>query len=144
MINILLVVLAAMGIQSAPLFDLVFEKGASTSVGNEVIVSIAGGTFEGPNLKGTVVSPSVDFIVMHPDGSSSLDIHMILQTDTGDKIYMTCRGVAYTKPDGSLYARIVPSFETSATKYLWLNHVVAIGVYRPLQGRIAYRVYQIL
>jgi hypothetical protein len=144
MINILLAALAAIGLQSEPLFDLVFEKGAATSVGNEVIVSIAGGTFEGPKLKGTVISPSVDFIVVHSDGSSSLDIHMILQVDTGEKIYMTCRGVAYTKQDGSLFARIVPSFETSAAKYLWLNNVVAVGVYRPIQGKITYRVYQIL
>ena len=131
-------------LQSEFLFDLVFEKGAVTNVGNKVIVSIGGGTFEGAKLKGTVVSPSIDWIVARPDGSSVLDIRMLLQTDSGEKIYMACHGIAYTKQDASLYARIVPSFETSAAKYLWLNNVVAIGVYRPLPGKIAYRVYRIL
>jgi hypothetical protein len=153
--NILIVIAAASALsvtaqtandklQSELLFDLVFEKGASTSVGDKVIVSIAGGTFEGPKLKGTVISPSADWIASRPDGSIQLDIRMLLQTDGGDKIYMKCRGIAYTKPDGSFFARIIPSFETSAAKYLWLNNVVAIGVYRALPGKIAYRVYQIL
>jgi hypothetical protein len=45
---------------------------------------------------------------------------------------------------GSLFARILPMFETGAAKYAWLNNVVAAGVYRPRAGKIGYRVYQIL
>jgi hypothetical protein len=28
--------------------------------------------------------------------------------------------------------------------YDWLNHIVSVGVHRPMPGRVAYRVYQIL
>jgi hypothetical protein len=35
-------------------------------------------------------------------------------------------------------------FETGATKYAWLNDIVAVGVYQKKPGRIAYRVHQIL
>jgi hypothetical protein len=35
-------------------------------------------------------------------------------------------------------------FETGATKYLWLNNVVAVGVYRPMPEKVAYRIYRIL
>jgi hypothetical protein len=40
--------------------------------------------------------------------------------------------------------RIQPLFETGAAKYAWINNVVAVGVYRPMPGKIAYRVYRIL
>ena len=32
----------------------------------------------------------------------------------------------------------------AAAKYAWLNNVVAVGVYRPDLGKIAYRIYRIL
>ena len=57
---------------------------------------------------------------------------------------MACRGIAYTAEGGSLFARILPTFETGAAKYAWLNNVVAAVVYRPRAGKIGYRVYQIL
>jgi hypothetical protein len=59
-------------------------------------------------------------------------------------IYVSWRGIAYTSPGGALFARILPVFETGAPKYAWLNNVVAVGVYRGLSGKVAYRVYQIL
>jgi hypothetical protein len=34
--------------------------------------------------------------------------------------------------------------ETVSEKNSWLNNVVAVGVYRPDLGKIAYRVYRIL
>ena len=135
-------------LQSELLFDLVFEKGTSTNVGspagNKVIVPVSAGTFEGPKLKGTVIAPSGDSITVRSDGSSVLDLRLLLQTDDGQRILMTCRGIAYTTSDGALFARLQPLFETGAEKYAWVNKVVAIGVYRPMPGKIAYRVYRIL
>ena len=58
---------------------------------------------------------------------SVLDLRLVLQTDDGQKILMTCRGIAYTASDGSLFARIQPLFETGAEKYAWLNKDVAVG-----------------
>lgn len=134
-------------LQSEFLFDLVFEKGAANVVGspgvNRVVVAVQDGTFEGPKLKGTLIGPSGDWITARPDKSSVLDMRFLLLTDDAQKIYMTCRGIAYTLPNGALYARIVPMFETGSEKYAWLNNVVAVGVYRPM-AKIAYRVYQIL
>jgi hypothetical protein len=135
-------------LRSEILFDLVFDKGPANVVGspggNRVIVPVLGGTFEGPGIKGTVGNPSGDWIVGRPDGSSVLDLRLLLQTDDAQKIYMANRGIAYTMQDGSLYARIQPLFETGAAKYAWINNVVAVGVYRPMPGKIAYRVYRIL
>ncbi len=130
------------------LMDLVFERGPSNNVGSpgvkRVVVAVSGGTFEGPRLKGTVVNPSGDWMVVRPDGTSSLDIRFVLQTDDDQKILMTCRGIAYKDPGGELFARIVPMFEAGAEKYAWLNKVIAVGVYKSIPGKVEYRVYQIL
>jgi len=135
-------------LQSEFLFDLVLERGPANNVGSpgvtRVIVPVAGGTFSGPKLKGTIIAPSGDWIVARPDGSSVLDLRLVLQTDDGQKIYMASRGIAYTPAGGALFARTLPAFETSAPDYAWLNNVVAVGVYRPLPGKVAYRIYRIL
>jgi len=135
-------------LQSEFLLDLVLERGAASNVESggirRAIVAIAGGTFQGPKLRGTIVGPSGDWIVGRPDGSSVVDIRAVLETDDAQKIYMTCRGVAYPMPGGGLHARILPLFETGAARYAWLNNVVAVGVYRPAPGKVAYRVYRIL
>ncbi len=130
------------------LMALDFERDPVNNAGSSgsgiVIVSVADGTFEGPGLKGTIVPQSGDRLVGRPDSSSLLNMRMVLQTDDGQKISMTWRGIAYPQPGGGLYARILPMFETGAPKYAWLNKIVAVGVYQPAAGKIHYRVYKIL
>jgi hypothetical protein len=135
-------------LKSELLFDLIFERGPSSPIGaagaSHAVVAVAGGTFQGPRLKGTIVPPAGDWITGRSDGSGVVDIRMLLQTDDAQKISMTARGIFSARKDEPLYARILPMFETAAAKYAWLNDVVGVGVYRPMPGKIAYRVYQIL
>jgi hypothetical protein len=111
---------------------------------DRVVVAVSSGTFDGPRLKGSVIGPAGDWMVQRRDESRLLDVRALLETDDGQQIYTTWRGIAYKPPDGALFARILPMFETGAARYAWLNNVVAVGVYQPAAGRIAYRVYQIL
>ena len=132
-------------LQSEFLLDLVIETGSANVLGaDRVVVPVSGGTFEGPTLKGTIVSPGGDWIVRRPDGSMALDVRLLLQTDDAQKISMTWRGISYTPPGGTQYARILPLFETGAAKYDYMNHLVAVGVNRPMPGKVAYRIYRIL
>ncbi|MBZ5559120.1 MAG: DUF3237 domain-containing protein [Acidobacteriia bacterium] len=135
-------------LKSEFLLDLVLDTQPANNVGspgvNRVIVPVSGGTFTGPKLKGTVVGPGGDWILRRPDGSSILDVRIILQTDDNQKIYMTYRGISITPQGGTQYWRIVPVFETGAEKYAWLNNIVAVGVHRTMPGKVAYRIYQIL
>jgi hypothetical protein len=134
-------------LRSDLLMDLILDTQPPHNVGsvgvNRVIVPVSGGTFDGPKLKGTVL-PGGDWIVRRPDGSSVLDVRIILQTDDAQKIYMQYRGISYTPKDGPQYWRIVPVFETGAEKYTWLNNIIAVGVHRTLAGKVAYRIFQIL
>jgi Protein of unknown function (DUF3237) len=135
-------------LQSEFLVDLVLDTQPANNIGslgvNRVVVPVSGGTFDGPRLKGTVIGPGGDWIVRRPDGSSVLDVRILLQTDDNQKIYVTYRGISFTPQGGAQYWRIVPVFETGAEKYLWLNNIIAVGVHRALPGKVAYRVYQIL
>jgi hypothetical protein len=135
-------------LQSEFLLDLTLEAQTPNNLGSagggRLIVPVSGGTFAGPRLKGTVIPPAGDWVVQRPDGSRLLDVRILFQTDDGEKIYVSWRGIAYTPPGGAFNARILPVFETAAPKYAWLNNVVAVGVYRPDLGKIAYRVYRIL
>ncbi len=132
-------------LRSEFLFDLALATLPPASIGPDLtVVAVSGGTFDGPRLKGTVIGPAGDWIVQRHDESRLLDVRALLQTDDDQRVYMNWRGIAYTPPGGTLYARILPMFETGAAKYAWLNHVVAVGLYRPAAGKILYRVYQIL
>jgi hypothetical protein len=134
-------------LQSAFLLDLTLDAEAPHQVGaggsGLLVVPVSGGVFEGPRMKGTVVQPGGDWIVERPDGSSVVDVRILLETDDAQTIYMSWRGIAYTPPGGQLVARIMPMFQTGAARYAWLNDVCAVGVYRG-GGKIAYRVYEIL
>ena len=135
-------------LQSEFLLDLQLEaqtpQNLGSSGGGRLIVPVSGGTFSRPRLKRTIIPPGSDWILQRPDGSRVLDVRILLQTDDGEKIYVSWRGIAYTPPGGAFNARILPVFETTAPKYAWLNNVVAVGVYRADLGKIAYRVYRIL
>ena len=135
-------------LQSEFLLDMMLDTQSANNVGsvgvNRIVVPVSGGVFNGPKLKGTIVGPGGDWIVARPDGSSVLDVRLVLQTDDLQKIYMTWRGISYMPQGGMQYARILPLFETGAAQYAWLNHIVAVGVHRPMPGKVAYRVYRIL
>ena len=135
-------------LQSRFLANLVIEidaaHDAGSANGGHEVVSVARGSIEGPRIKGTIISPSGDWIFHRPDKSRLLDLRLLVQTEDGESVYVSCRGVAYTPANGKLFARITPLFETNAAKYSWLNNVVAVGVYRPMPGRVAYRIYEIL
>jgi len=136
------------GLRSEFLLDLVVTTGAASDVGSpgasRAVIPVTGGTFDGPNLRGTVIPPGGDWTARRQDGSLGLDVRLMLQTDDGQKIGAEWRGVYYAPPGAAEYARILPMFETGAAKYAWLNHIVTVGVHRPMPGKVAYRIYRIL
>jgi len=135
-------------LQSRFLADLAIDidapRDAGAGRGGRLIVQVTRGTIDGPRLRGSILGPSGDWIVERSDKSRVLDVRLLVQTDDNELIYVWWRGVAYTAANGSLFARITPVFETGARKYEWLNNVVAVGVYRPTPGKVAYRLFEVL
>lgn len=91
---------------------------------NRTIYPIIGGTFEGPELKGTVLNLGADWGVVDRHGAFHPDTRYHLQTDDGAGIYIRTEGPA--QPSGVTYLRIY--FETGHPKYYWLNNLVTVGL----------------
>jgi hypothetical protein len=142
---------SAQGSRTPPAPGLVFAFELRVTVGAPVeigqvphgrrrIVSILGGTFEGPSIKGKVVPGGADWQIIQPDGFSELDTRYMLETDKGQIVYVQNAGIRHAAPavmekllkgevvDPKLvYFRTVPTFETAAPDLQWLSRSVFIG-----------------
>jgi hypothetical protein len=125
-----------------------------TGAGLRSIGIVGDGTFEGPRLRGSVVAPGADWVVIDDEGWGAIDVRLALVTDDGANIYMRYTGVL--EPDPALTAALgggpptafgdnyfvtQPRFECGAPAYRWLNRVVAIAEGRALTGGAEYRIY---
>jgi hypothetical protein len=128
-----------------------------TPNGNRRIGLVAGGTFEGARLRGTVLPGGSDWIIGRPDGVTTLDVRIVLQTDDGASVGLTYRGLRHGPAavmekinsgqfvdPSEYYFRTVMAFETASPKYAWLNKIFAIGTgSRPPEGPV-YEVFKVL
>jgi|DEB0MinimDraft_10_1074344.scaffolds.fasta_scaffold146070_2 hypothetical protein len=127
--------------------------GAAPS-GVRAIAEVVGGTFSGVRLRGDVLTPGADWVVIG-DGYGELDVRLNLKTDDGVSIYMHYTGVMEQNeasmaalgggPEtqyGDSYFVSQPRFECGDERYAWLNHVVAVAEGRVLPGAVEYCVYE--
>ena len=67
--------------------------------GTRIIAEVAGGTFAGERLNGTVVSPGGDWVTARADRNIQLDVRLTLVTDDNAVILMQYKGcLLYTSP----------------------------------------------
>ncbi len=95
--------------------------------GTRVTFPIAGGSFEGPRLRGTVLPGGDDWATKRSDGVVELDLRITLQTDDEVLIHMTFEGIRDDGAPGGPYFRTLPRFETASPKYAYLNRLLAVG-----------------
>lgn len=114
------------------------------------LVPIAGGRFEGPRLRGTILPIGEDAILAGADGRTRLDVRLVLATEDGAHVYVQYRGIRVGPPEvmrrlaageavprEAYYFRTSLTFETGHEKYRWLNDILAIGVgERPPSGPV--------
>lgn len=113
----------------------------NTPCGKRNIVPITGGTFEGPGIKGTILSGGADYQLMSADKSrNNLEAIYNLRTDDGVNIHIRNRGIATDR-----YFFCTPTFEApNNSRYAWLNN--SIFVCRPIgfgKGEIKLRVWRV-
>lgn len=123
--------------------DFIIDTTAPQLIGARTIVPITGGRFEGPGLKGTVLNVGADWIKARADGTRDLDVRVTLRTDDDALIYMSYKGII-SRSDQGMYWRVVPVFETEATKYDYLTKMVAVGIGKRIDGKTAYSIYRVL
>lgn len=108
--------------------------------GTRVIAPITSGTFEGPRLRGKVLSGGGDWTLSRSDAVLELDLRITLETNDGALIGMTSFGLRHGPPEvlaalargesvdpAKYYFRTAPRFETSAPQYAFLNRLIAVA-----------------
>ena len=131
-----------------------------TYAGHRIIFDVESGFFKGERLNGILRPSGGDWLMLHSDGSYTLDVRVCLETDDGALIYMNYRGrwvipshlqqkvlsasISEQVDKDEYYLRTLIMFETSDKRYRWLNDLVAVSQgYRTPKG-ISYNVMAVL
>jgi len=126
--------------------------------GTRRTVSIDGGVFDGPRLRGTVLpAGSGDWLLLRPDGVLELDLRCTLRTDDGALISMSSFGLRHGQPEviaalgrgepvdpSTYYFRTIPRFATAHPDYGFLNRLVAVGSGNRLPEGPIYSIHEVL
>lgn len=116
--------------------------------GERRMVPIAGGTFEGPGLKGKVLPGGADRQLIRRDGARSLDAVYELQTHDGVIISVRNRVLVRPPKDGSgRYAFSTLEIVAPEGRYGWLNdhvHVGTLDSLRPQRDAVVIRVFRLV
>jgi hypothetical protein len=128
-----------------------------TPHGKRRIIPIAGGTFEGPSIKGTVEPGGADWQIVRTDNVAELDAQYTLKTDDGVFIYIKNKGYRHGSAEvlqrlakgeavdpKEYYFRTVPVFEVASEKYDYLNKYVYIATAERKKESVIIHFYKVL
>jgi hypothetical protein len=144
------------------LMNLAVDVGELTSMGEgplgeRRVVGILGGTFEGPQLRGDVLSGGADWQIARRDGVLDLDARYALQEQGGGLVRVTSQG--YRHGPGQILAalargedvdpakyffRTVMRFETGAPYLEWLNKTIAVATAERKARQVLLSAYRLL
>ena len=141
--------------------ELRVEVGTPVEVGNVAggrrrIISILGGTFAGPDVRGAVLSGGADWQIVRGDGFTELDTRYTLRTDRDELIYIRNAGIRHAAPEimqkllagervdpALVYFRTVPVFETAPPRLQWLTRAIFVGDGERQPNLVIVRVWKI-
>jgi hypothetical protein len=122
--------------------------------GTRAIFEVTGGAFEGPRLRGKLLTGGGDWMLIDAQGMGHLDVRATFETHDGALIYVQYFGrVVVTEAInqalqgkgatdyGDTHFFTQPRFETGDARYAWLNQVVAVAQGRVVRGRVEYQVF---
>ena len=109
--------------------------------GTRRTVPLSGGDFDGPSLRGTVLSQGIaDWVLLRGDGVLELELRVTLLTHDGALISMKSFGLRHGPPEviaaiargetvdpALYYFRTTPRFETAHPTYAFLNRILAVA-----------------
>ena len=118
---------------------------------------IAGGRFEGERLRGRILSGGSDWQSLRSDGTITLNVRLVMETDDGALIGVTYLGMRHGPKEvmdrmargenvspSEYYMRATPYYETASEKYGWLNRMVSVACGHRMPGGAIYQVFEIL
>ncbi|MDZ7934665.1 MAG: DUF3237 domain-containing protein [Emticicia sp.] len=132
-----------------------------TSHGQRRMVPITGGTFEGPNIKGTVLNGGADYQFGNKEKTRT-EIEAIYTIKTDDGVLINIRNIGIViRPKevaekiakgeafdpNQIYFRAAPKFEApNDSKYNWLNDALFVskGISSGGKGYVTIQVWKVL
>jgi hypothetical protein len=90
-------------------------------LGERRLITFDGGTFEGPNIRGTVADGGVDWQLVMPDGTLEIRAHYALVTDEGEAIEVVSEGVRTASPE--VLERLAAGQHVDPSEYYFRTHV---------------------
>lgn len=126
-------------------------------LGERRLISIMGGSFEGPGLRGAVLAGGNDWQVVRGDGVLDLDARYALREQGGAVIRVTSQGMRHGPADvlaalgrgedvdpAKYFFRTAMRFETGDAKFAWLNRTMAVASAVRKARRVELTVYKLL
>jgi hypothetical protein len=127
-----------------PVAEFVFEEivhlGPAQSMGETArgtrqMIPITGGTFEGTQIRGTIVPGGWDWQLRRADGCTEIEADYMIRTDDDVMINVVNKGVLCPPRDGAPSpVRTHPVFEAPRGKYEWLSQAAFIGTLEMATG----------
>jgi hypothetical protein len=116
------------------------EEIGDTPWGRRRVIPILGGSVTGPRLEGRILPGGADFQSIRSDTFTDIHARYVIQTRSGDKIYVENTGIRTGAPEdimalaqgrevdpARIYFRTYPRFETAARGLDWLHDHLFIG-----------------
>jgi hypothetical protein len=126
-------------------------------LGERRIVAILGGTFEGPQMRGTILEGGNDWQIVRADGVLDVDARYALREESGAAIRVVSQGYRHGPPDvlaaigrgekvdpSKYFFRSVLRFETGAPEFAWLNKTIAVAKAQRQARQVLLTAYRLL
>ena len=142
--------------------ELRVEVGTPVEVGNVAggrrrIISILGGTFAGPDVRGAVLSGGADWQIVRGDGAIELDARYAIKEARGGIVQVVSQGMRHGPPEvldrlgrgedvapGEYFFRTIMRFETGAGELAFLNKTIAVATAERKARRVELQAWRLL
>ncbi|MGG1593126.1 DUF3237 domain-containing protein [Terribacillus saccharophilus] len=126
-----------------------------TGLGLRRLIPIETGIITG-QIEGRILPGGADSQIIRPDGRTDLSARYVIETSSGDIIYLENNGIRQVEagyrnraaqgeiiPAEHVYFRTVPTFETGSEQYRWLMDKIFIGAATRLEKQVLLDIYQV-
>ncbi len=143
------------------LFTLSAEVGEIVSLGaaplgERRVVQITGGSFEGPQMRGTVLG-GADWQIVRTDGAIELDARYAIKEYRGGIVQVVSQGMRHGPPEvlaqlsrgedvpaDRYFFRTIMRFETGASELAQLNKTIAVATAARRARRVELQAWRLL
>jgi hypothetical protein len=117
---------------------------SGTPGGDRMIFEVASGRLVGDRLNATITgSANADWFTIGPDGTGSLDVRVLAETDDGALVFIHYTGRTDLSANGGAPIYAAPRFDTGDDRYRWLNVVQAVGRGHLVGDTLTYDLYEL-